>query len=519
MSLASAIGSLFRSAKSVTENASPAAPSVVDDSPRDGAYSGAGGSSFDAATRSPRRAQVPGASPSDFKHEFSGGSRLEIVKRSRYLMKNAGLPREVRDLNALYGIGSEGLMPYPLVESRQWLKDSTEYFRQWSERADITERFSFTEIQKLVSQAVDTDGEVFVVKTRNRLTGEPRLQLVETHRVGNFMDDDASGDTDKWVDGIRLDPFGKPIAIKVLLDNGKTRNIPMGYVLHVFDPESPSAYRHPPTLTHSINHMLDEIELLALEKHAVKDNADITRVLKTERGKLDASGDFSATGASDVEDEENSDPKALQKIVGGKLVSIYTHESLDPYESKRPSPTFMGFLKHLNRDTVLGASPYEFAVSGEGVGSAAMRVALAKAQRRFRNRTHLITNRLIKGVWFYVIGTAIDKGELSPIKNWSRISVTPPRDVTMDAGRDSEANRRDVLAGLKLPTTSYEEQGGDFLSSMERKGQLIKEVEAIAKRLGVEPEQLFDFSSPNQAANRATSSGSAGTAPSGGKVK
>jgi hypothetical protein len=71
-----------------------------------------------------------------------------------------------------------------------------------------------------------------------------------------------------------------------------------------------------------------------------------------------------------------------------------------------------------------------------------------------------------------------------------------------------------VAAGLKLPTTSYEEQGGDFLTSMERKGQLIKDVEDIAKRLGVDPKQLFDFDSP-----KAISRGSAGTAPSGGKAK
>lgn len=477
-----------------------------------GAFSGAGGSSFDAATRSPRRSQVPGASPTDFKHEFSGGSRLEVVKRSRYLMKNKGLPREVRDLNVMYGVGPNGLMPYPMVESRDWLKDAVEYFRQWSERADITERFSFADIQKLVSQSIDTDGEIFVVKTINRITREPRLQLIETHRVGSFMDYDAQEEGTKWIDGIKVDAFGKPVAIKVLLDNGRTRNIQMPFVMHIFDPESPSAYRHPPTLTHSINHMLDEIELLALEKHGVKDNADISRVLKTERGKLDASGDFSASGATDVEDE-NSDPRALQKIVGGKIVAIHTHEELLPFESNRPSPTFTGFLEHLDRDSVLGAAPYEFAVSPKDTGSAAMRVALAKAQRRFRNRTHLLTNRLVKPTWFYVIGGAIDRGDLPPIKNWSKICVTPPRDVTIDAGRDSEANRRDVVAGLKLPTTSYEEQGGDFLDSMERKAQLILAVQEIASRMNVDPKQLYDFT-VNSAG---ISGGSAGSAPSGGK--
>ena len=47
--------------------------------------------------------------------------------------------------------------------------------------------------------------------------------------------------------------------------------------LHVFEPESASAVRQPPMLQHSINHVLDEMELIALEKHAVKDNADVAR--------------------------------------------------------------------------------------------------------------------------------------------------------------------------------------------------------------------------------------------------
>jgi HlyD family secretion protein len=45
--------------------------------------------------------------------------------------------------------------------------------------------------------------------------------------------------------------------------------------------------RAAPTIQHSINHVIDEMELLALEKHAVKDNADVTRVLKNETGRLD----------------------------------------------------------------------------------------------------------------------------------------------------------------------------------------------------------------------------------------
>ena len=81
-----------------------------------------------------------------------------------------------------------------------------------------------------------------------------------------------------------MDEVGAPSFYRLILDDGSFRDVPAESVLHVFEPESSSAVRHAATIQHSINHILDEMELLALEKHAVKDNADVSRILKTERG-------------------------------------------------------------------------------------------------------------------------------------------------------------------------------------------------------------------------------------------
>lgn len=464
------------------------------------------GSAFESANNSTRRAHVPGSAPQDYKHEYQGWTRLETVKKSRYLMKNWGPHREQRDLNVMYAVGADGLMPSPLVESADWTRDAMEYFRQWSLRADVTERYSFADIQRLCSRAIDTDGEIFVIKVRNRLTGACRLQLLETHRVGNFL---LPRDSERWMDGIRVDSVGRPTHIRVLQDDNNAKNIRFRHVLHLFDPESPSAYRHAPTGTHGLLHGLDEIELLALEKHAVKDNAGIVRTLKTDTGRLSSSSDFDPSGG--VDDDGQSNPDNITQIAGGKTVAIHPHEELKEYESKRPSPTFTGFLEHLRRDSSLGQAPYEFAISPADITGPAIRLVTAKAQRRFRSRTALLAERLVQPVWFYVIGDAIDRGDLPAIKNWSKIKITPPRDVTVDAGRESEANRRDVAAGLKLPTTAFEEQGDDFLDSMRKKAEIVKAVEEIATETGVPIEQLFDFTVGSGASN-----GSAGTPPSGG---
>jgi len=122
----------------------------------------------------------------------------------------------------------------------------------------------------LVCRALDVDGECFVLKTRDRL-GLPSIQLIETHRIGG--EDFAAGITD----GVRLDAWGAPSAYRLIEDRGP-RDVPAFQMLHVFEPEHISAVRAAPTIQHSINHVIDEMELLALEKHAVKDNADVTRV-------------------------------------------------------------------------------------------------------------------------------------------------------------------------------------------------------------------------------------------------
>jgi len=147
------------------------------------------------------------------------------------------------------------------------------------------------------------------------------------------------------------------------------------------------------------------MELLALEKHAVKDNADVSRILKTARGELDDNGDFVVGGTSGTGDA--SDPVSLQRIVGGKLVALKPDESLESFQSNRPSPTFTGFLEHLRRDSALGVIPFEFAADSSKIGGAGVRLIVAKADRRFSFRQMILERRFIRPVWAYVIGDAI----------------------------------------------------------------------------------------------------------------
>lgn len=436
------------------------------------------GSPYDAANWSPARGRVPGSAPRDTKLDLSPGVRSELVRRSRYLYRNSGFVREMVSNMAIYSTG-DGIRPQAQSPDAVWNRMAEEIFTRWAPRCEITGRFSFEECQSIICRGMDVDGEYFVLKTRDR-HGGPRLQLIETHRIG-----DSSEET--W-DGIGLAADGTPLFYR-LLEDTTHRDIPAASMLHIFEAESASAVRSGPTIQHSINHILDEMELLALEKHAVKDNADVARILKTARGELDESGDFSV--GQSTEADATSDPRQLQQIIGGKLVALKPDESLDSFQSNRPSPTFTGFLTHLRRDSALGVLPYEFAADSSSIGGAGVRLVVAKADRRFSFRQLILINRFIEPVWAYVIGDAIARGELPAQPGWWKVSCTTPRRITVDAGREAQQNRADVEMGLKTLSQSFGELGLDFEEEMRVRARNAKYLVDLAGEFGIPLEMLW----------------------------
>ena len=461
------------------------------------------GSPWEAANLSPNRSRLNVGSPTDFKHEHSSWTREELVRNMRYLAKNSGFVREYRNTVARY---SAPVRPQSLVEDEAWRTEAEALYADRRRVADVTARLSGEKIQNLISKAIDTDGEIFILKTLDRATRLPKLQLIECHRVGDF-----EGGRNDTLDGFKLNSQGRAVAIQVQQDNGKGRLIPMRGVMHIADHESASAMRGVPTLSHAINHRLDVEELLALEKKGVKDNAEIARIIRLAGGaELDDEELADMLGGTQDEDAERTDPSALAKILGGKAVALQEGEDIESFQSQRPNPTFTGFLDHLDRESAMGGWAYEFFVNPSGINAGAVRLILERVDRAAAERSQLILDKFLRPDWFFVIGTAIDNGELKPIKNWHKITGSFPKRPTVDAGRNEESIRRSIDKGLISPSEAVAERGKSFAEVIEATAQDIKTVEKIAKRYGCNPDHLFQFN----AAGRAPAQGIAGTAPS-----
>lgn len=447
-----------RSTKKKTEL--PKTKAVVTPELRKQATTGPGiFSNFESAKFSNKRSWIWSSWPQDMKKTMTVFDRMETTRKMRWLELNAGLIREVLTNMAMYTVGT-GIKPQAQSGSEPWDDEAEKHFKKWASRpCDITGRFSFFEIQHICCRLMDRDGECFIIKTRGA-NGEPRLQIIESHRVGNAV---SGSPPPGMVDGIQFGPYGQPIAYNVIRSDGSSRLVPANAMIHLYEPELASGARAYSPLQHSINNLVDMLEILSLEKLAVKTSSDITRTLTRENPNFDGTqSDFEAFGMKPQDYGDGmTDPHEASTFIGGKVLSLAPGEKLESFESQRPNSTFTGFIEHLQRDSLAGMLPFEFVADPTKAGGAVMRFVISKADRKFQHRQAIMIQRFLTPVWGYIIGSAIKDGLVSAVDNWMNVSWTTPRRVTVDAGRDAQQNRLDIETGIKSLTDNYLEEGLD----------------------------------------------------------
>ena len=446
-------------------------------------------SNFESAKFSNKRSWIWSSWPQDFKKTMTVFDRMETTRKMRWLELNAGLIRQVLADMALYTVGG-GIKAQAQSGDEMWDDAAEAYFKRWASRAcDITGRFSFFELQHICCRLMDRDGECFIIKTRGP-GGEPRLQVIESPRVGNSSNNEVPPG---MVDGILFGPYGQPISYNVIRSDGSSRLVPANAVLHLYEPELASGARAYSPLQHSINNLVDMLEILSLEKLAVKTSSDITRTISRENPNFDGTqSDFEAFGMRPQDYGDGmTDPSEASTFLGGKVLALAPGEKLESFESNRPNKTFDGFIEHLERDSLAGMLPYEFVANPTKAGGAVMRFVVAKADRKFSHRQSVMVQRFLTPVWGYIIGCAIKDGYLPSNEYWTNVSWTTPRKVTVDAGRDAQQNRQDIESGLKTLTENYLEEGLDPKEKMRENAAEKRYLLDLSKEFDVPLSMLY----------------------------
>jgi capsid protein len=355
------------------------------------------------------------------------------------------------------------------------------YFAEKAKRIDITNRFSFYQAQSILLRGMIRDGDSFAAKVRNG-AGEAKLQLMESHRVGDPLEGKVP---EGMHDGIQFGPYGEYIAVNIYRSDGSSRQILAQSMMMVVDQEYASGARGVPLLQHSINSIQDEMEILALEKQAVKDNGDVTRIIKKAGGILDGdmANELGATGTGSYAN--------LANTMGGKLIALEPGEDMTSFQSNRPNATFTGFLAALERDISQGVLPYEFVGDSSKLGGATVRLITAKAGRVFSKYQTIMIENFCVPTWGYIIGQGIAAGELPDDPDWNRVSWTTPKSVTVDAGREAANDRADVEMGLLSMSELYAQRGLDFRTEMDKRASDMVHIKDLAAKYGIPFELLF----------------------------
>ena len=438
------------------------------------------GAGYEAARYNGRRSFLWLSPAQDQRRDLTPAKRAELVKKLRWGERNSGLVRQMVSDLVLYTVG-DGIRPQAHSADPAWNTAAEAYFAEKSRRIDITGRYSFNDLLRIGERRWVLDGDFFLAKVRNG-SNEAKLQGIEAHRVGN----PENNIPDRMHDGIQFGAYGEIVGYNVYRSDGSSRLIPANAMMMVQDPEFVSGARGLPLMQHSWNDIQDAMEMMALEKTAVKDHADIVRVLK--RG----GGEFGADLASELASNPNA-VNALGQGLGGKFVALEPGEDLDLKASNRPNSNFDPFMRMTKADASLGVMPLDF-IDPTNINGASVRLTVAKMDRIAGRHQQILIDSVCVPTWGYIIGDAIARGELPDVDGWDKVSWTTPKRVTVDAGREAANDRADVEMGLMSMSELYSQRGMDFREEMEKRATDMAFIRDLAARNGLPFELLYRMS-------------------------
>jgi capsid protein len=441
-----------------------------------GSYSGWQSTMFSNARRA-----IFGQAPGDLRQDLTPWNRMAMIRKCRWAERNSGLFKQILNDMVLYSVG-DGIKAQSHASTPEMQEIYEAYFAEKGKRIDITNRFSFYNCQAILLRGMIRDGDSFAAKVRNA-TGEAKLQLMEAHRVGDPLEETVV--IPGIHDGIIYGPYGEFTAVNVYKSDGSNRQILAQSMMHVVDHEYASGARGVPLLQSSINSIQDEMEILALEKQAVKDNGDVVRTIQKQGGVLDQDT------ANELGALNTPSYTSIANTMGGKLLVLDQGESLNSFQSNRPNSTFTGFLAALERDIAQGVLPYEFVGDSSKLGGATVRLVTAKAGRVFAKYQTIVIETFCVPTWGYIIGQGIAAGEIPDDPKWHEVSWTTPKSVTVDAGREAANDRADVEMGLLSMSELYAQRGLDFRTEMAKRAADMVHIQDLAKQYGIPFELLF----------------------------
>ena len=389
--------------------------------------------------------------PQDTKTDVTTQSRKQVLGLARYWFYNSPVVRGAIDCMVRNSIGP-GIKCQARTADEGWNRATEEWFHDWSLACDVRGLLDFNTLTQVAARSMLRDNEIFCVLTSNK-EDWPQLQLVEAHRCETpaYLTNEP-----RVIDGVRVSPVGRPLSYYIRLGEGdKFTEVQAPDVIVLAERDRADELRSISRLVTCLNLIQDREEILTNTMVGIKRSSTIGLALEGEG----APGFFGPTTTTD-------DGITTDKVFGsGAIWNVPSGRKIREIKDDRPSPNLTEFMDQFLRAVASGLGlPYEYLWKADLSGPS-QRFVLAQAQRRFDEIAQAVITQMVSRVRLWALAKAIKRGDLTPPRGmdrwWQAVYHTPKR-TTIDAGRDSAADREDLKLGIQTLASIAAERGYDW---------------------------------------------------------
>jgi lambda family phage portal protein len=429
---------------------------------------------FDSALESTRRGIARNISGAE---DTAGtAERYKLIRAARDLADN--FP-PVRSLLLKFATYVSGRLSYQARTGDRELDDRIErYWERWCRSCDFLRKHDFTSLLQLAVMAILRDGDCGFIIVRDG--DQLKLQAVEADRIGSPYN--RIIDSDEYIGGIRLDEYGRPSSFEIYVRTISNQyieptDIPAAEFIHLFDATRLDEYRGRSAFASALNATRDLQEALKAEVQAIKYASYQTGVIVTENGSADAADYFATSGPNDLGQREK-----LSNIDAGTINYLSPGEKMEMFRSDRPTGAFAEFIRLVQSHICMSVGlPYGFAFDADKSGPMA-RMEAAMAERTFARWRRLLESQFLDRIKNIILLDAQSRGLLPENEYLLDGRWCWPAKVSIDYGREAQADIALWKAGLKTAGQIYADMGEDYEEAFLARA---KEADMI-KQLGIE---------------------------------
>jgi lambda family phage portal protein len=436
------------------------------------------------------------------KKELPAWDRMRLMQQSRWAINNSGIAaRLVRGISR-YSVGN-GLVPQARTSKSDWNKRAERLF----EDRVATDAFAFTkdasvnfyEAQRLIVEQMVSDGEMFAQLVKSD-AGNAMVRLIGAEYVGcvNMQDKDQDG----FIDGVKMNEDGKPIAFRVVSDPASNSSdfidVDAQDIIHIRKLHRYGFTRGVSWMFSTVAKIQDLRDMMDSEQLAAKLNSKIGLVIESpDAGNIGLGSNLRKVGQTTSSGLEEVTFDRL--TAGAGTVQLRPGEKLTPHSFDRPNSNFPSWTEFVIREIAwsCGISP-ELLWNMKDASGAIARHIMQDAEVFFQDIRQLLEYQFCRRFWRYWIWHAIKVGDLEyPGDDWWRCEWIAPQRLSLDFGRDGKLRMDLVRAGLLSSKRYFSELGQDNEAELEdiiRAAATRKKLIAqISKEEGIELDEMEVF--------------------------